>query len=166
MTGTQSVTVASMQQATIFSKGNTLSWLTNLCDQPTLRCTVRLSRLTSTSLSVTVPRWTCLFPLRLRLHARCYISREGSQDKGRQAREMACWRRILPARTQVLGHADGSTQNVTKARANRFGSMKTYWSWHYCGRWTTTCLAGRCSTWQWHIWKLKKCPQIFKLAIC
>ena len=61
--GTQSITVTSimMHQATIFLKGYTLSWLTNL-----LRSTFS-SLHCSTWISVVVPSWTCqcLFPLLL-----------------------------------------------------------------------------------------------------
>ena len=48
---------------------------------------------------------------------------------------------LVLARTRVLGSFDRLTRNVTKARANLVWSMKTYWTWNYCGCWTTACLA-------------------------
>ena len=59
------------------------------CDQPSLRCTFRPDSLSQYQDELA---YSLCF---LRYHPRCRISREGSQDQGRRAREMACWRRDL-----------------------------------------------------------------------
>ena len=147
----QFVTVTSMHQATIFLKGHILSWLTDLL------WSTFTSLHSSTWLSVAVPRWTCLFPLLLQV-THTFPEKVPTIKNNEREKWLVgggTWRRdlSLPQIHIATGRDPSrSTRNVTKALANRVGSMKNYWTWNYHWYWTTTCLAGWCHGWQWHIW--------------
>ena len=126
--------VTSMHQATIFSRGPTLSWGTNLLwsnfSSLALHC--------STWLSVAVPGWVCLFPLLFRVAPSMpYLPRLFPRSRTMSARNGLLAPRslpsssglyvLLPSRAQVRSSADWSTRNFIRTRTKRFASMKTYW---------------------------------------
>ena len=134
------------------------------CDQPFFLCTVRPDYLlqyqnelgtTTDKVALSMPYFQWRFPR----------SSTTSTRNGLFGAEILAFLRyiLLPARTQVRGRADRSTRNVTKAHANCFGSMQTYWlgTWNYGGCWTTAGLAEPCSERWWHVWKLNKCSHIY-----
>ena len=123
-------------QATIFSKGHALSWLTNLLWSTfsSLHCL--------TWLSVAEPRRSCLFPLLDKVTPSLpYFCRWFQRSRTTSARNGLLAPRSYPSSDiycclpgpKCGAHADRSTWNVTNAHANRFRSMETYWTW----KWTT-----------------------------